>query len=113
MRLQVTYPVLVPRHAQDGFLERCPQPGSRRRQGHAHRSRRTQADQSKLQIRWSPSIAAAMVDALPYLIDYPYGCTEQTVNRFVPAVITRKVLTDAGIPLRTFARRPSTSTPNS
>ena len=33
-----------------------------------------------------------MVDALPYLVDYPYGCTEQTLNRFLPAVITQKIL---------------------
>ena len=25
-----------------------------------------------------------MLDALPYLIDYPYGCTEQTMSRFLP-----------------------------
>ena len=25
----------------------------------------------------------AMLDALPYLVDYPYECTEQTLNRFV------------------------------
>ena len=28
-----------------------------------------------------------MLDALPYLIEYPYGCTEQTLNRFLPTVI--------------------------
>ena len=33
-----------------------------------------------------------MVDALPYLVDYPYGCTEQTLNRFLPTVITQKML---------------------
>ena len=43
--------------------------------------------------------ATAMVDALPYLVDYPYGCTEQTLNRFVPAVIARKVLIDMGVDL--------------
>ncbi len=62
-------------------------------------------EQSRLQVRWSPSIAAAMVDALPYLIDYPYGCTEQTVNRFVPAVITRKVLSDAKISLADIRKK--------
>ena len=25
------------------------------------------------------------------LVDYPYGCTEQTLNRFLPTVITQKV----------------------
>lgn len=56
-------------------------------------------EQSRLEIRWSPSLAGAMVDALPYLADYPYGCTEQTLSRFLPAVLTRKVLRDMGIDL--------------
>jgi uncharacterized protein YfaS (alpha-2-macroglobulin family) len=48
--------------------------------------------QSRLEVRYSPTLAGAMVDALPYLVDYPYGCTEQTLNRFLPTVITQKVL---------------------
>ena len=49
-------------------------------------------EQSVLEVRYSPSLAMAMVDALPYLADYPYGCTEQTLNRFLPAVITQNTL---------------------
>lgn len=56
-------------------------------------------DQSELIVQYSPSLAVAMVDALPYLADYPYGCTEQTLNRFVPAVITRKTLLDMDLDL--------------
>lgn len=56
-------------------------------------------DQSQLTVQYSPSLAVAMVDALPYLADYPYGCTEQTLNRFVPAVITRKTLIDMDLDL--------------
>lgn len=56
-------------------------------------------DDSRLEIRYSPSLAAAMVDALPYLADYPYGCTEQTLNRFLPAVMTQKILKDMGLNL--------------
>lgn len=48
--------------------------------------------QSRLEIRYSPTLAGAMVDALPYLVDYPYGCTEQTLNRFLPTVMTQRVL---------------------
>ncbi|AMV17976.1 alpha-2-macroglobulin family protein [Planctomyces sp. SH-PL14] len=47
---------------------------------------------SLLEIRYSPTLAGAMVDALPYLVDYPYGCTEQTLNRFLPTVITQNIL---------------------
>ena len=51
-------------------------------------------EQSVLEVRYSPSLAMAMVDALPYLAEYPYGCTEQTLNRFLPAVITQRTLLD-------------------
>jgi len=47
---------------------------------------------SLVEVRFSPSLAAAMVDALPYLADYPYGCTEQTMNRFLPTVVTQATL---------------------
>jgi len=50
------------------------------------------AEQTRLEVRYTPTLAGAMVDALPYLIDYPYGCTEQTLNRFLPAVITQQAL---------------------
>ena len=56
-------------------------------------------DQSVLEIRYSPTLAGAMVDALPYLADYPYGCTEQTLNRFLPSVVTQKVLLDMDLDL--------------
>jgi len=55
--------------------------------------------QSRLEVRYSPTLAGAMVDALPYLVDYPYGCTEQTLNRFLPTVITQKILIDMGLDL--------------
>lgn len=57
-------------------------------------------EQSRLELRYSPTLAGAMVDALPYLIDYPYGCTEQTLSRFLPAVITQKVLLQKGVSLK-------------
>lgn len=47
---------------------------------------------TRLEVRYSPTLAGAMVDALPYLADYPYGCTEQTLNRFLPTVITQNIL---------------------
>ena len=52
------------------------------------------ADSTKLTVQIAPSMATTMLDALPYLIDYPYGCTEQTMSRFLPAVITAKTLRD-------------------
>ena len=59
------------------------------------KERRPGSTQMTLQV--APSLAVTMLDALPYLIDYPYGCTEQTMSRFLPAVITSKTLHDLGL----------------
>jgi uncharacterized protein YfaS (alpha-2-macroglobulin family) len=56
-------------------------------------------DQSKLSIRFSPTIAGAVVDAIPYLAGNAYSSTEQTLNRFVPAVIAQRMLKDLDINL--------------
>jgi uncharacterized protein YfaS (alpha-2-macroglobulin family) len=55
------------------------------------------AESTDLTVQIAPSLAVTMLDALPYLIDYPYGCTEQTMSRFLPAVITAKTLRDLGL----------------
>ncbi|MBI4750569.1 MAG: alpha-2-macroglobulin [Acidobacteria bacterium] len=52
---------------------------------------------TRMSVQVTPSMAVTMLDALPYLIDYPYGCTEQTMSRFLPAVITAKTLNDLGV----------------
>jgi uncharacterized protein YfaS (alpha-2-macroglobulin family) len=62
-------------------------------------------DQSRIEVRYSPSVASAMVDALPYLVDYPYGCTEQTLNRFLPTVITQKVLLSMNLDLKDIEKK--------
>lgn len=55
--------------------------------------RRAGSEQLRLQI--SPSIATSMLDALPYLVAYPYGCTEQTMSRFLPALSVAHTLGNA------------------
>ncbi|MFK7850827.1 MAG: alpha-2-macroglobulin [Akkermansiaceae bacterium] len=52
--------------------------------------------ESRITINYSPSVASAMVDALPYLASYPYGCTEQTLNRFVPTTVVHNILKELG-----------------
>ena len=54
-------------------------------------------DSTEMTVQIAPSMATTMLDALPYLIEYPYGCTEQTMSRFLPAVITAKTLRDLGL----------------
>jgi uncharacterized protein YfaS (alpha-2-macroglobulin family) len=57
-------------------------------------------NESRLEVRYSPSLAGAMVDALPYMVEYPYGCTEQTLNRFLPTVITQSILQKMNLNLK-------------
>lgn len=52
---------------------------------------------TSLRLTVSPSLAANLLDALPYLAEYPYGCVEQTMSRFLPAIIVRKTMRDLGI----------------
>ena len=56
-------------------------------------------EMSKLTVRFSPTIAGAIVDAIPYLATAPRGSTEETLNRFVPAVTAQKLLKEMGINL--------------
>src|SRR5207244_9222324 len=44
---------------------------------------------ARLRITVAPSWAQAVGAALPYLADYPYGCTEQTMSRLVPVVVAK------------------------
>ncbi len=54
------------------------------------------AGSTDFSIQVTPSMAVTMLDALPYLIDYPYGCTEQTMSRFLPAAIVARTLRSIG-----------------
>jgi len=55
------------------------------------------AGSTSLRVTLSPSLAVTMLDSLPYLIDYPYGCVEQTMSRFLPSVVVAKTLADLGL----------------
>lgn len=62
-------------------------------------------DSGELIVQINPSAATAMLDALPYLVDYPYGCIEQTMSRWLPAAVSAKALTDLGISLQDLQRK--------
>jgi uncharacterized protein YfaS (alpha-2-macroglobulin family) len=62
-------------------------------------------ESTKLTVQVTPSMAVTMLDALPYLIDYPYGCVEQTMSRFLPAAITAKTLKDLGLNAETVTSK--------
>lgn len=56
------------------------------------------ADATRFELTVSPTLASVMMDSLPYLAQYPYGCVEQTLSRFVPASIAAKTVRDLGLP---------------
>ena len=58
------------------------------------------AGSSQLVVTLNPSLAGVMLDALPYLADYPYGCVEQTMSRFLPSVIAMHTLRSTGYDLK-------------
>jgi uncharacterized protein YfaS (alpha-2-macroglobulin family) len=57
---------------------------------------------TRLEVRYAPTLVGAMLDTLPYLIEFPHGCTEQTLNRFLPAAIVRQTVKDLGVDLATL-----------
>lgn len=58
------------------------------------------ADQNTggLEIDVSPTMAAGLVDSVGALVDYPYGCVEQTTSRFLPTVLLAKTYAEIGLP---------------
>ena len=53
--------------------------------------------QGALTVQLDGSLTAASQDAIEYLEHYPYECTEQTVSRFLPNVVTWQALDEMGI----------------
>jgi uncharacterized protein YfaS (alpha-2-macroglobulin family) len=53
--------------------------------------------QGELSAHIDPSLAAGMADGLDYLEHYPYECTEQTVSRFLPNVVTYRAFRELGL----------------
>jgi hypothetical protein len=51
---------------------------------------------TSVEVQLAPGILTSVMGALPYLIDYPYGCVEQTMSRFLPAVVARSWLRELG-----------------
>jgi uncharacterized protein YfaS (alpha-2-macroglobulin family) len=59
--------------------------------------RRFDVTQGELDVQIDPSLAASMTGALTYLEHFPYECTEQTVSRFLPNVLTFRALKALGL----------------
>jgi uncharacterized protein YfaS (alpha-2-macroglobulin family) len=61
--------------------------------------------QGEVSIQVDPSLAASMQEGLTYLEHYKYECTEQTVSRFLPNLLTWRALKELGIPDPELERR--------
>ncbi len=98
--MEMRFPAYV--HGMDKMVAQCSviRPDRSQTQLRFNVPQQRRIDSARLEVRYSPTLAAAMVDALPYLASYPYGCTEQTLNRFLPTVITQKVLQRMGVSLK-------------
>lgn len=71
----------------------------------------TTVDTRELVVDLTPSPAIALVESLPYLVRYPYGCVEQTLHRFVPAAVVAELLQSQGIELEEILPKRSTPIP--
>jgi len=60
--------------------------------------------EGSLRVRVEAHPAVSALSVLPDLVGYPYGCTEQTLNRFLPTLIAWKAAEDLGIDWETMTR---------
>jgi len=56
-------------------------------------------DTTELVVALEPTVAGVILQSIPYLVRYPYGCVEQTMSRFRPAALVARSLKDLGIKL--------------
>jgi alpha-2-macroglobulin len=104
--MQLAFPVLV-----HGINKMVAQGGSYRVGDNGSRDLKLELpaeidpEQTKLEVTLSPSLAGVMIDALPYLAGYPYGCVEQTMSRFYPSVLVKDTLKKMGTDLESVAKQ--------
>jgi len=60
---------------------------------------------TRLSVKVSPSLAGAILDALPYLFNYEYKTVESTLSRFLPAVVTKRMLVETGLNLEAIQEK--------
>lgn len=54
----------------------------------------------QLVIEVEPSLAASIDSGLEYLVGFPYGCVEQTMSRFLPDVVVKRMVKELNLPMR-------------
>jgi alpha-2-macroglobulin len=56
-------------------------------------------EHAQMIVSYIPGILPSVVETLPYLIRYPYGCVEQTLSTFLPAVWASRAAKELRLPL--------------
>jgi len=99
--MSMTFPVLT-----HGFTRQVSRTGSMRPDDIARTAtveidapEQRRPELTRLEVRFTPSLIGAMLDAVPYCLDHPYWTNDHTVCRFVPAVLTLRTLQSLGIRL--------------
>lgn len=95
--MQMNFPVLVHGMKQLHAKSAVVLPGEQEEKLSITLPQQRRREESELVVKVSPSIALSMVEALPYLAEYPYGCVEQTLNRFLPALVVTNALKQLGL----------------
>lgn len=95
--MQMNFPVLVHGTKQLHAESAVVLPGEQEQQLAITLPQQRRREESELVVKVSPSIALSMVESLPYLAEYPYGCVEQTLNRFLPALVVTNTLKQLGL----------------
>lgn len=50
------------------------------------------ADSAVMKLSFAPTVAKGLNRAISKLVEFPYGCVEQTLSRFIPAVHAKSIL---------------------
>jgi uncharacterized protein YfaS (alpha-2-macroglobulin family) len=54
---------------------------------------------AEMQVSFTAGVIPSIVETLPYLIQYPYGCVEQTLSTFLPAIWAHEAAQKIGLKL--------------
>ncbi len=73
----------------------------------------TRIDESMV-VQVDPQLALSLLETIPFLVEYPYECVEQTLNRYVPLAVLNEIFEKypdlkkavAGVPKRTTLTPP-------
>lgn len=72
-----------------GFMEKSVTTGEDDKTFQIKLSQDDNKDKSSVTLSLSPTITGTLPLAMKYLVEYPYGCVEQTTSRFAPTLIAK------------------------